>query len=489
MLSTPRVVKHLTVRFFQSFTYPVSTVSFWFFFSLALIQLAHAQPNLSTQNIYKLAQAKIAIPKGADINKVTEEPNKWTELENETALHLAIEDNNLAAAVFLLLQGADVNCASDIHPYDAGTALHYASTPEAVKLLLDCGADLDSQEVFGHTTPIYEAVVRQDEAVVNFFLKKGADVNCGAVNNQNVLYFMARGLIWLLFDCKTPLGSPENKTFADLFGENLPSIAAVATFVGLYPKEEWTLLSLTQVLAAFTTSFSTFAGAKAFNLCNQNNHIQNHVKKYLSLCIMPVKNAANLPLNAAIASKNKALIETLIREGADVNGCGEELKTPLVDTIFHYRNHEEEGIEILKLLIAQGANIHQQYNIPFVTYEYNLEHSEFSYTFTSALQLARILNCDKMADFLRQQGAEDKQSEFDIQNIVPQLPHMDDFASWQESIQDFFTINTNGAQLRYGKIRKKHRSNDMKAYHNSQQIKNSHRMLTAPTLIPLRQLH
>ena len=274
------VLLSTSCAFFQRFTFCFcSTVVFLVFYSVSFLASLYLRTLTSAQqNIYKLAQLKLPVPKDVDINQVTAQVNKLNGLENQTALHLAIEDNHLEAAAFLLMQGADVNFASDTHPQDAGTPLHYASTPEAVKLLLDHGADLDSQAIFDKTTPIYEAIARQDEEAAYFLLKKGADLNRGALDNQSVFDFIAKGFIWLLFDWNVPWNTSEDKSIADMLGENLPLISAAVALIALYPKEASTPASMTQLLTAFTTSFAAFAGVTGFKVYNKNND----AKKYLS---------------------------------------------------------------------------------------------------------------------------------------------------------------------------------------------------------------
>ena len=141
----------------------------------------------------------------------------------------------------------------------------------------------------------------------------------------------------------------------------------------------------------------------------------------------------------------------------------------MVDTVYYRVNQEaqEEGIEILNLLLAHGADIHKKYNTLHVTYDKKHAASDNPYTFISVeenpdtsvcscpfksvFQLAYVLNCEKMICFLREQGEDDTRTGFDIQKGLTQLPNRGDFSSWRQSVQDFFTINTNGAQLRYGK--------------------------------------
>ena len=59
---------------------------------------------------------------------------------------------------------------------------------DVVKLLLECGAEVDSQTING-ITPIHLAAQRGDEKVIEILLKFGANINSVDMYGRGVLHF------------------------------------------------------------------------------------------------------------------------------------------------------------------------------------------------------------------------------------------------------------------------------------------------------------
>lgn len=94
------------------------------------------------------------LPTGTDINYVEHVDPVWIgsfnissysrSRQSKTALHLAVEVDDINAATFLLDHGADVHGkVSKFSPTYTGTPLHNVRSPEMAQLLLDRGAVLD----------------------------------------------------------------------------------------------------------------------------------------------------------------------------------------------------------------------------------------------------------------------------------------------------------------------------------------------------------
>jgi ankyrin repeat protein len=70
---------------------------------------------------------------------------------------------------------------ADAQSPDQGTALHFAAffaQPEAVRVLLDCGADVRAvSPTFGNVTPLHSGAAGKSADVVHALLEAGADPN------------------------------------------------------------------------------------------------------------------------------------------------------------------------------------------------------------------------------------------------------------------------------------------------------------------------
>ena len=69
------------------------------------------------------------------------------------------------------------------------------------------------------------------------------------------------------------------------------------------------------------------------------------------------------------------------------------------------------------VLIDAGADIGQKtYRLPFFKWNYHQEQPFKSYSFTTALELAEVLGCEKIVKFLQEKGMIDKSMK-NFQNI------------------------------------------------------------------------
>ena len=91
-------------------------------------------------------------------------------------LFKAIKENNIEAVKLLLERGADINTKDK----DGRTALMYAASAgctETVKLLLDHGADINAKTKYGYRTALMLAAIGGHTETVKLLLERGADVN------------------------------------------------------------------------------------------------------------------------------------------------------------------------------------------------------------------------------------------------------------------------------------------------------------------------
>lgn len=90
--------------------------------------------------------------------------------DGRTALQNAVAANDLARSERLLAVGADPNAVDAT----GWTALHYAASPEAVKLLIARGARMNSRSGSGYT-PLHAAAILNRHLVIAELLRNGAD--------------------------------------------------------------------------------------------------------------------------------------------------------------------------------------------------------------------------------------------------------------------------------------------------------------------------
>ena len=93
--------------------------------------------------------------------------------DGKSPLHLAVLNSNIASATFLLKNHSVANTQDN----DGNTPLHYAESPEMVKILLDVGKANPNIPNEAGITAMHVAVRRRDAESVNYLLEHRANVN------------------------------------------------------------------------------------------------------------------------------------------------------------------------------------------------------------------------------------------------------------------------------------------------------------------------
>jgi len=94
-------------------------------------------------------------------------PNSWS------ALHLAVEENKIKMAKFLIDNGADIEAKTDTGFTPLMTAVQSGNL-EAMKMLLSNEADINAQNSY-HATPLMLAIADGKLSIIQYLLKNGAD--------------------------------------------------------------------------------------------------------------------------------------------------------------------------------------------------------------------------------------------------------------------------------------------------------------------------
>lgn len=287
-------------------------------------------------------------------------------------LHLAAEAGQLAAARFLLDNGADVNVKSPL--YHQKTPLHFATEQghkSMVELLLSKGAEVDARmsneitplhQAAGYgfravseillqskadvnaknrssETPLHQAIARGHKAAAELLISAGADVNARTERNQTPLHYaviekkldMARLLIASKADVN--LGA------SDDYNNN-----AVVTPLHI------AVASKDEKMAELLLQNGAKTDLKITWKCPEENRISLRSKDlYLVNGRTVALSPSSTPLHQAVLVNGMAVAEILLKYGANPNATNNYGETPLYLTATNQA--------LIESLIAQGANV------------------------------------------------------------------------------------------------------------------------------------
>lgn len=128
---------------------------------------------------------KTLITNGADVNKITKDPDE------PTVLMIAARHGHTKIMKILIANGADVN----VETYDGYTALMWAVSNgyvKIVKILIENGADVNIKSDYGHT-PLRRAQLDNHPAteIIKILIENGADANIKSDDGDSVLIWAA----------------------------------------------------------------------------------------------------------------------------------------------------------------------------------------------------------------------------------------------------------------------------------------------------------
>lgn len=277
------------------------------------------------------------------------------------ALYAAIRANDLSRLQALLKKRTNANWKDD----HGVTPLMYAATvgsPEAMKLLLDKGADANAANAFGSTALMWSAT---DITKVRLLLDRGAGVNAASKQGRTALLLAAMSdgsadIVRLL------LAKGANPKAADKLNVTTLTAAAMGN-----DTETLRLLINTGVdvnAAASLQSVAAIVGENPLLNAAINGNLEavklllakgadvnaaGSKDKLLQVKNGPLTLGGFTPLLLAAAFGPAEVVQTLLEAGADVNAKDVRGMTPLMLATATDR----QDPEIIRMLLARGADV------------------------------------------------------------------------------------------------------------------------------------
>lgn len=323
---------------------------------------------------------QVLINMGADVNGTSP-------LNNRTALHLAVENNHKEAVVQLLAGGADLekkessdgrNCLHlaarkgyediiavllqkspnieerDNHQYTAFLLATYWEHPQAIKALLDGGANKDAKDQYENSAIHISFGLSSSIDTLKTLLERDVDVNAIDKDRETVLHYAAgsgrSNVVEALLDKKADINwrKPNGETALSLALEKgykdivrmLLKVEGVD--VGIAGPNGYQPIHLSALAGDFdTTSALLKRGA----------------------VIEAMTDDGKTPLWLAVDNSNFGVVDTLLRHGANANAELFDGDSPLHVSLGNYMCWEtvspksQEGQEIALVLLKHGADI------------------------------------------------------------------------------------------------------------------------------------
>ncbi|XP_026674113.1 uncharacterized protein LOC113465041 [Ceratina calcarata] len=231
-----------------------------------------------------------------------------------TPLHFAAYHGHLEVVNILIDHGANVHAKDK----DEATVLYQAAVgghKEIIDLLLKTEASLNVRTISG-STPLHAAVMKNQMEVVDFLIQNGAKINATDNNGRTPLHVAA--------------ASPRNKHIIELLMRNEAA-------VNVKDKNGVTPLHIA-----------------AYNGCIDNALLLIKNKANVNAVHIFITDDVNVrcftPLDLAILTGHKEVVEILLTNGAIINDNNRYLSPFLTAVIYNKK-------EIVELLISKGANV------------------------------------------------------------------------------------------------------------------------------------
>ncbi|EAX96085.1 ankyrin repeat protein, putative [Trichomonas vaginalis G3] len=273
------------------------------------------------------------LSRGADINARSVDKFRFT------ALHNAIEYDNLRTAEFLLSRGIDIN-AQAVNGLNALIFSALFSSKESVEFLISHGIDTKARSLEGNDA-IQLASMGNNIEIVKYLLSKGFDIN--SRNKEGITPFHTAILFNSMNVAEYLLSAGADVNIKDYYDATPLHIAA--------QKNNITMIE-----------FLINHGANIKALDNHNRTPLHSAAETCSIEALDLLLSHGLDVNAkddigytilnySTESNSIELAEFAINHGADINSRANEGTTPLMDAALR------RSLQIAQILIAKGADV------------------------------------------------------------------------------------------------------------------------------------
>lgn len=273
--------------------------------------------------------AKILIAQGAD-------PNLGLDRDKRTVLHWACMSFSDGEAVKMLVEK---NAKVDSKDKTGATPLHYARTKEIAEVLVNAGADVNSRTLKDYTPLHYLAwSTCPSNDTCDLLISKGVDVNSRNNDGQTPLHFACRyGKLYL---CRLLLSKGADVNAKDNAGKKPSEVLSTSD-----PSSANRIRYVLNVYGADLQPIQTTDINRA--ICNGDyKTVMALLEDKVNLEI--ASKSENPPLCAAASMDEEEVVRALLDRGADVNAKNWRGETAL---------HQSRSRIIAEMLISHGADL------------------------------------------------------------------------------------------------------------------------------------
>ena len=278
-------------------------------------------------------------------------------------VYRAIRTNDLGRLKALIASRADANAADPTGETPLMSAA-VAGSLDAMRFLVELGADVNAQNAFGATALIWSAT---DLAKIRYLVERGANVTTATKTGRTAAFVAAMStpsaeIVRFLAARGTDLKA------RDAFGNTMLTAAAIGDDVetvrllldaGVDPNA----VGATRVTPLVYASYNGNAAAVSLLLTRGANANAAADRPLLfpgdSPKSGPIALSAITPLIAGTASGSTAVVEALLKAGANVNAKDGRNMTALMIAVS--TNHQNASI--IRMLLDHGADVTMQSNV------------------------------------------------------------------------------------------------------------------------------
>ncbi|XP_065650594.1 uncharacterized protein LOC101237623 isoform X2 [Hydra vulgaris] len=281
-------------------------------------------------------------------------------LQGCTPLHLASRFNRLKVVEYLLENGSQINKTTEVENNTPLLLATKYNMTDTAKYLCEHGADVKIKNIHG-STALHLAASKGNEEICNALIQNGSDINAIDSRNCTPLHMAIHG------------GS---KTITKLLIENGADVYAKDAegegpihYAAAMNQGELIILLTKGALAIVDEENWEETQRKYVNLRTKKKDAALHIaarEGYLDIVKTLVSIGANVnicsaahytPLHLAAINGNKDMVQYLLEHNAKINVFDHQNMTPTHNMFFVCRACQFGRLDIIKVLIEQGAQI------------------------------------------------------------------------------------------------------------------------------------